>query len=379
MIGIPSEDAKSADANATGNLESSWGFEIELTVCPYCDWNYLLQKGSLPQQCPHCHRESLISIQDSIEELPYLGSPELALSFGLSGDVLARGIIDFSRGIPYPPLELVPDVLVSRLKQIYIPVWLVDAEVQSNWKAEAGFNYQVISHQDQYSEHRGGWASHEVTEGRIRWEPRAGCLNRSYENISAPALEDAQRLNRLLGVYDLSQAHPYLPEVADQTFVRLPTRVIEDAWTDALPAFQSAASRDCQEAAGADHLKDFEWKPEFAKQHWSLLLQPVYSTFYIDDEGGIQPVLINGQSGKVSGTRRSSVKRAQRTAWIILFVAIITFAISLIVTVLGIVAPLLLPIGGIGLAISVFIGAGAVLPLTVAWQFNRSQRSDPEN
>ena len=71
-----------------------------------------------------------------------------------------------------------------------VPVWLVDGEVQAEWRAEAGYHYQVVSHQDRYEDRRGGWSSREVKETRTRWEPRLGRLKRAYQNLRAPALEE---------------------------------------------------------------------------------------------------------------------------------------------------------------------------------------------
>ena len=50
---------------------------------------------------------------------------------------------------------------------------------------------------------------------------------------------------------------------------------------------------------------------------WTLLLLPLLSAYYLDDEGAPQAVYINGQNGTISGVRRSSMKRAQRASlWI---------------------------------------------------------------
>ena len=148
---------------------------------------------------------------------------------------------------------------------------------------------------------------------------------------------------------------------------------MQDAWTDANSALQAASSEECRQATDADYLREFHWTPQFSNQNWTLFLRPVYTTYYLDDEGKPQPVYIHGQSGKASGVRRASMKRAQRAALIILSVAIVVFIMSLVVTAIGVMLPLVLAAGGIGMVASVFIGLGALIPLAIAWQFNRSQ------
>jgi hypothetical protein len=133
------------------------------------------------------------------------------------------------------------------------------------------------------------------------------------------------------------------------------------------------AAEECCKAAGADHLRDFRWSPEFYSQEWTLLLQPVYSTYYLDDEGQPRPVYINGQSGAISGVRRASPKRAQRRSLTILIAAAVIFMVSLLLVLGGALVPPLLAVGGVGLFAGVVVAFAAAVPAMVAWQFNRSQ------
>ena len=248
-------------------------------------------------------------------------------------------------------------------------MWLVDGEVQANWQCEAGFNYTVVSHQDRYA--GGGWSSHQVQEGRVRWEPRLGNLRRVYQNIPAPALEDYSRLQAALGNFDLASARPYQAAMVEKAFVRLPDRPPQDAWSDASPAFQSAAAEECRQAASADHIRQFNWKPQFANQNWTLLLLPIYTTYYKDDEGQSRPVMLHGQQGRVIGARRASMKRATRASLSLLGAALAAFVISLILLGVSLAVPPLSVFGILGLIIAFGLGLAAIYPVTAVWWFNR--------
>jgi len=360
------------------DLVEVWGIEAELTVCPRCDWNFLVPKGSLPQVCPHCFGANLALVTGETdspvqEKLPYTGSPELYLPFRLDGESLARRIEHFARSIRFAPVDLTAQNIKSRLKRIYFPMWLVDVEVQANWQAEAGFDYEVVSHQDRFDETRGGWRSQEVKENRVRWEPRLGRLRRSYQNIVAPAMEEDAKIKSELGSYNLASAKPYDREAATQAFVRLPDRSQEDSWPSAVPALQTAAAEECRQACGSEHSRDFRWSPEFLSKNWTLLLLPMFTSYYLDDDRVPQPLYIHGLTGKVSGTKRASMKRGQRAALIILGVAVGIFLLSLILAGVGFFAPPLLLIGSIGMVLAVLVGLGAILPIAIVWNFNRSQ------
>jgi hypothetical protein len=252
-------------------------------------------------------------------------------------------------------------------------MWLVDSEVEAIWQAETGFNYEVVSHQDSFDQNRAGWVSREVTETRIRWEPRTGRLARPYQNIVAPALEEHHRLTQQVGRYELKQAQPYQPGAVADSFVRLPNRPPADAWPEAIPPIRAAASEECRRACRADHLREFRWSAQYANQNWTLLLLPIYATYYLDDQDRYQPVLIHGQTGRLQAPRRSSMRRARQVAFIILAVAGALFLLSLIVAAAGLaLAPPLLVLGVIGLVIALGLGLLAITPIVIVWQFNRT-------
>ena len=297
----------------------------------------------------------------------------MMLRFNLSSNALSSDIQSFAKGIPFAPGDLKPENLGARLRRIFLPMWLVDADVSAIWQSEAGFDYEVVSHQDRYDQNFGGWKSQKVKEGRIRWETRLGRLARKYDNIPAPALEEHDQLRKSLGEYNLEDAYHYQSRVLEDALVRLPNRSPKDAWGDATMAFQAAAADECRRAASADHLRQFSWKPDYQNQNWTLLLLPAFATFYQDDEGSPQPVLIHGQTGRISGVRRASMKRARRSALILFIIAIVLFVLSLGLSALGALMPIVLAFGVLGLVLALLLGAGAVLPIATVWWFNRGQ------
>ena len=349
---------------------TGWETEVIITICPECDWRYIVPAEKVPLRCPHCFAANLEPVTEDVEQLPYLHSPELVTPFTVTKTTADARIEKFADGIPFAPRDLNPDALRSRVQPFYLPMWLVDGDVSATWEAEVGFDYNVVSHQERYSD-GSGWATREVEETRKRWEPRVGQLERSYANVVAPALEQHATLEKALGTYKLGDTAPYTADALETAVVRLPDRAPEAAWTDAAPAFQAAAGEECRQAAGADHIRQFRWSPTYTDQNWTLLLLPLYATYYLDDESQPRPVLINGQSGRVYGVRRASMQRAQRTALIIVAVAAVLFFLSLVAGVAGLAVPPLLVVGGIGGVVALCVGLGAIIPIFRAWQFNR--------
>ncbi len=254
-----------------------------------------------------------------------------------------------------------------------LPVWLVDVEVKASWKAEVGFNYQVVSHQEKYEQNKGVWSTREVHETRTRWEPRLGSLLRRYNNLPAPATEDHMAMMGEIGEFDFNNSLPFSADTIQSAWMRLPDRSNRAAWSDAEPALKSAAAEECRQAANADFLREFSWQTEVRNQNWTLLLLPALSSFYLDDEGKRQPIFINGQTGKIAGMRKASPKRARQTALIMLGISAVLFLLSVGLLLAGVVFPGAIGVGIVGGLVALLISASAMIPIAIVWGFNRKQ------
>src|SRR5687767_3365133 len=133
-----------------------WNRALRIGVCEHCNSSYLLPVAlvSLDQSqaplCPTCFHEALSMIQEGVDQLPYTQPPELFIPFQISADRTRFVLENFAKTGLFQPHDLTPSNLMKRLQRVYLPSWLVDAEVEAQWQAEAGFNYEVVSHQNIY-------------------------------------------------------------------------------------------------------------------------------------------------------------------------------------------------------------------------------------
>ncbi|MDM8529106.1 hypothetical protein QUF58_12980 [Anaerolineales bacterium HSG24] len=355
----------------TNKLDLIWGTDVEAVSCEVCYRSYLLPATDNQQSCPYCNG-TLVSLAEvdsdgQKSELNYSQPPELCIPFAVDPDSLKKALKTFAGSGWFAPGDLTSKNLRKRIQPLYIPRWLVDSEVQALWQAEVGFNYKAITHQDKFDDHTGGWKSKQVTETRVRWEARVGKLQRNYDNVSAPALEQEELPT---SQYDLKSARPYKPSMLRQGLVMLPNRSPDDAWPEALPEFQSRAQKECRRACQVKHFRDFRWQADYTNHNWTLLLLPLYVTYYLDDDKTPQQVFLHGQTGQLQGTHRASMQKARQVASIIVAVATVIFVLSMLVGFFSVVAPPLIMVAMIGLFTAMLVGLGAVIPLSIAW-FNR--------
>ena len=371
-----------AQNNSFINPSTAWGTALEAAVCERCDHRFLIPAGNHPVICPSCFRGMLTRQPETEINV----QPELVLPFRVQEQTILQAFSRFTADLWFAPEDLTPVNLRGRLQRVYQPVWLVDGKIHSLWQAEAGYNYEVVSHQNRYEDYGGGWTEKKVKENRVRWEPRVGRLQRVYQNIAAPALEQPHALFQKVGQYPYNAAQQYTvqaltgssesgavsqPVVVSMPWaVSLPEREPQDAWPDALPVFQAAAAEDCRQACAADHLREFKWQPEFQAKNWTLLLLPLLTSYYVDDEKNPQVVLMHGQTGKLFGVRRASKQSAQKTAvWLGVF-SVLLFVLSLAGSAFSLLAPILLPLVAIGWLMAIGLGVGAVVPFLMVWWTN---------
>lgn len=231
-----------------------------------------------------------------------------------------------------------------------------------------GFDYQVVSHKEEY---RGSqWHTRQVKETRTRWEPRLGRLQRHFNNRFAPALEEQAKIEARLGRFEWQGSRPYQPNHITHALVRLPNRPPDDAWPEAQQAFMQAAGEECRQAAAANHSRQYKWQPHFSDIHWTQLLYPIYTSTYTDDEGETHTIYIHGQTGNVVGRRKASMKKARRWSLGIGAVGGVLLTLSFIAFLVGLVYAQVMAATAVLFIAGLITAAAAFLPILYAWYLN---------
>lgn len=353
----------------TDHWTAAWGSDYSLAGCETCDTTYLVPYQKVPMACPHCGVGELLLFDETADGPVYTHPPEQIVPFSVQPGKVRQTLKDFTSSIWIKPHDLKPEKLNGRLQQIFLPLWLVDADVQAKWQAEVGFNYDIVSHREKYSNNQ--WQTQRIQETKIRWEPRVGTLTRHYDNKIAPAMEEHNEFANKLGRYRLEDAQPYDETAVDDAVMRLPNRAPDDAWSTAQIALRTAAIEECRQATAADHIREFKWQAAYRDQHWTQMLLPLYTTYYMDDDDKAQMIFVHGQTGKLFGSKRASMKKARKYALVFFVIASIIAGFSFLLLLGGLfLATELMGLASLGFMAAVFIGFLAMIPLVIAWYTN---------
>lgn len=353
------------------DVRAIWGADLRALGCSQCGLVHLVPAdwdAAGVARCPACLATALETQPARLRSEP----PEMVVPFSpnLSPAALQASLNDWLRPVWLRPPDFRVDSLMSRLVRVYLPMWLVDGRVKGVWQARMGFDYQVESTQERFAENR-GWTVRHLRETRVRWEPRAGRLQRIYHNLAVPALEEAEqaRVMARLGHYQVDKAVAYAPATIAGAAVRIPSWLPEEAWPLAQSALDCSAADDCQRASSAQHIDEFSLVAAYEDLNWTQMLLPLYATFYQDERGRLVSVWINGQTGRIDGARRASTRRAWRLTTSGAAVAAAIFVLGAVLS--------LLKLAGLGAAVMTvgfLLALLATLPTIWAWQFNQANR-----
>ena len=336
--------------------------DLSAVGCADCGALYL--GGADLERCPSCGHAAL-----SEAEPRHAATPERWIPRTFAADAAATALAAHIAPVWFATAELDASLLASRLVPVWWPRWLVDVDAAGIWEIEAGFDYPVESSQEVYD--GGSWTTRKVTETRVRWEPRLGRVQRRYDNLVVPALADEAARTEAIGDVDLDGAEP-CPTTID-TPLQLPDRSPEDQWPAVLAALREQIGADCGRAVGADHVRDLFLEVDGGGAHWTLLLVPGYATWYLDDEGQVRTLLVNGSTGQPGGPRLASPAAGRRWAMIWFATGGGIALLGLVVGVVGLVLWFLLPVAGVLVAIGAVVALAGFWPLGAASGWNRRE------
>lgn len=87
---------------------------------------------------------------------------------------------------------------------------------------------------------------------------------------------------------------------------------------------------DCFDILINPNIDELTIQADFHDQKWTQLLLPVYTTAYRDDNGEVQPILINGQNGTIYGVKKASLRQARNWSLCLLGISAFCFLFGLL-------------------------------------------------
>ena len=188
-----------------------------------------------------------------------------------------------------------------------------------------------------------------------------GEISRHYDNLIVPALREQNLRFEQIGAYENKKAVLFEQNAIQNSYIQMPEIDPQELLENAQNRLREKGVEDIVRAAAADHRREVNFEGQFINLNWTEFLQPIYTTFYVDDEGKRQVVALNGQSGKIYGRRMASVEKAKKLSLLLAIVPAIVTLVAILISVFsfnpGMVFVALFAIFFLGLAFIPYVRA----------------------
>lgn len=296
-----------------------YGLETRTVSCQNCGAIVSLDSHLTATSCSFCSSNQVLELKDHRQVI----RPESVVPFSIDKKVINDLFSRWVRSLWFRPNALKRLARVSEVRGVYIPYWVFDATVHSDWQALAGYYYYETEH---YTE-RGadGRMEHKTRQvQKVRWVPADGARTDVYDEFLICASKGlSQDLAARLQTFDTAFLKAYEPEYLVGWCAEEYQIGLNDSWQRAVTLMEQEQMRRCSGDVPGDTQMGLQVQNEFSDERFKHVLLPIWISAYRYKDRTFQ-FLVNGQTGEVQGKAPFSV---WKITFLVLFVLLLLLAV----------------------------------------------------
>jgi len=270
--------------------ETGWGEVRNLLHCDDCGAELSYPKGAVAASCPYCGSNKVNVTLSERQEL----RPQSLVPFAIQPDGLQSIAADwFTQGWLHPG-QLSKSAILRKFVPFYLPYWTFSTDIEAQWRAEVAHTV-TESYWDAASK------SHK-TRTRTVWRWENGTVSEQIQNLLVCGV-NPQRLNwnllKEIEPYNIGQLVKFQPELLAGMNAQAYDLPLVEAWDKGKNEIREIAKT---KAVGSNTVRNLSIEMTYGEEKWRYVFLPVYIAVYRFSEKNYQ-VMVNGQSGKVSGQK----------------------------------------------------------------------------
>lgn len=328
-----------------------WGEARRELECQNCGAHTTLPTGALTATCPFCASNKVLQREAAQDAL----RPRFLIPFQRKPEELGPIVQKWLGSSWMTPAALKQKATVGQFTPIYLPYWTFDSTTSAQWRAEVGYNET-----ERYYDHSSKeWR----TRTKIRWRWEDGQVRHPFDDLLVPGTIKLSPLHlEKIGNFNTGGLVAYTAEFLAGMHAQTYDLQLEPAWAIARNQMRETTRTDCHAQIRGDHVRNFTMTLDFSDESWRYVLLPVYVSAYQYNDGktGLKTyqMLINGQTGAISGQRPVDWTKVWLAIAALLAPGLLLGLIGLITLALGFG----LVIGGIGFVLLII---GAIIGFTI--------------
>lgn len=290
--------------------------------CGGCGAVVLLEDHVVTENCPYCGTH----LDNQPEHAREMIAPESLIPFAIDLRAARAAFEQWLHGLWFAPTELKRLANLGQLNPVYVPYWTYDAMTYTRYTGMRGDNYTVT---ETYIDRdaQGNPVTRTRTVTKIRWWPVSGEVQHFFDDVLVCASRSMpDHLVHRLEPWDLHRLEPFRDEFLAGMKTERYAVDLEQGLEIAKELMQSTIDELIRQDIGGDHQRITSKKTRYLGITFKHCLLPIWVASYRYRDRLFQ-ILINGQSGRVSGERPWSWWKILR------LVAVILLVVGLIVAV----------------------------------------------
>lgn len=313
IVERPLEDA--------GRAARGLGLELRAVRCGNCGAIFDFDDKATSSSCVFCGSANVLAQEANRNAL----RPESLIPLDVGRAAAEANFRKWIQGLWFRPDALKKLARFDALG-VYVPAWTFDANVHSDWSADAGYYYyetQLVPVM------RNGKLRMELRRvQKVRWEPAWGRRDDTYDDLLVHASKGLpEALAKKLGAYDTKALVPYRPEYLAGWRAEEYQIDLADAWTLAKERIVATQQSRCSGDVPGDTQRSLRVQNDVRDVRWKHVLLPLWSLSYMHG-GKRYTVLIHGQTGRVEGDAPLSWVKILLLVLFVLAAALVIAAIA---------------------------------------------------
>ncbi len=294
------------------------------------------QTARLSVQCQSCRAVMVFDPQRVGQNCEFCGSPALVSYDEVKAPIRPQGVLPFRidksrvrddirrwwRSKWLAPGKLARAALVDTVHSLYIPYWTFDAQVHCPWDAEAG-HYYYVEVEGRDSQGRAVVRR----ERRTRWEAASGVVDHVFDDEPVPGTQGLPlNLLRELEPFPTQEVVPYDTAFLSGHVVEHYKVVLIEAAEQSQAQMHDTLERMCARRIPGDTNRNLRIHPVYSSRTFKHVLVPIWLLSYNYGAKAFR-VLVNGYTGRMTGTYPKSVWKIVLLIVLALIVAAIALSV----------------------------------------------------
>jgi DNA-directed RNA polymerase subunit RPC12/RpoP len=290
------------------------GVAVQTITCRDCGATVNVGEGERTTKCAFCGSHQVLQVETDANAI----RPESLVAFQVDKKVANERFATWIGGLWFRPNDLKKLAKVQEMGGVYVPFWTFDANVHSEWTAEAGYFYYVT---EEYTAYENGEA---VTRTRqvqkVRWEPAWGRRDDHYDDVLVCASKGLPtELVDKFSTFNTRQLVPYAPQYLAGWRAEAYAVDLQNAHGTGRQKMARSQEAKCSRDVPGDTQRGLSVTNTFSRETFKHVLLPIWIAAYRYNDKPYR-FLVNGQTGEVTG-------EAPYSFWKIFFFTLFCLAI----------------------------------------------------